>query len=308
MGEAVLETHSLSKKYNTSFALKDCSITIERGQIYGLVGKNGAGKTTLMRLICGQSGATSGTLALFGKSDGRALVESRTRIGCMIETPAFYPNLSAKKNLKIYCMKKGIPETGQINEILQFVGLTEAGRKHFSQFSLGMKQRLGLALALLGNPEFLVLDEPTNGLDPIGIAEMRDMIVKLNREKNVTVLLSSHILKEMSMMATHYGFIDRGRVLAQLSAVELMNRCQEAIRLKVSETERACAVLEQFCGCSNYRVLTEGEILCYDNVEHPEQLNRELVENGVEVYALTNEGRDLEKFFIDLVRGGTAHA
>lgn len=308
MGEAVLETRSLSKKYNASFALKDCSITIERGQIYGLVGKNGAGKTTLMRLICGQSGATSGTLALFGKSDGRALVESRTRIGCMIETPAFYPNLSAKKNLKIYCMKKGIPETGQINEILQFVGLAEAGRKHFSQFSLGMKQRLGLALALLGNPEFLVLDEPTNGLDPIGIAEMRDMIVKLNREKHVTVLLSSHILKEMSMMATHYGFIDRGRVLAQLSAAELMNRCQEAIRLKVSETGRACAVLEQVCGCQNYRVLTKGEILCYDNVEHPEQLNRELVENGVEVYALTNEGRDLEKFFIDLVKGGTAHA
>lgn len=308
MGEAVLETRSLSKKYNASFALKDCSITIERGQIYGLVGKNGAGKTTLMRLICGQSSATSGALALFGKSDGRALVESRTRIGCMIETPAFYPNFSAKKNLKIYCMKKGIPETGQINEILRFVGLAEAGRKHFSQFSLGMKQRLGLALALLGNPEFLVLDEPTNGLDPIGIAEMRDMIVKLNREKNVTVLLSSHILKEMSMVATHYGFIDRGRVLAQLSGLELMNRCQEAIRLKVRETERACAVLEQFCGCSNYRVLTEGEILCYDNVEHPEQLNRELVENGVEVYALTNEGRDLEKFFIDLVEGGAAHA
>lgn len=308
MGEAVLETRSLTKKYNASFALKDCSITIERGQIYGLVGKNGAGKTTLMRLICGQSNPTSGTLALFGKSDGRALVESRTRIGCMIETPAFYPNFSAKKNLKIYCMKKGIPETGQINEILQFVGLAEAGRKHFSQFSLGMKQRLGLALALLGNPEFLVLDEPTNGLDPIGIAEMRDMIVKLNREKNVTVLLSSHILKEMSMVATHYGFIDRGRVLAQLSAAELMNRCQEAIRLKVSETGRACAVLEQVCGCQNYRVLTKGEILCYDNVEHPEQLNRELVENGVEVYALTNEGRDLEKFFIDLVKGGAAHA
>lgn len=124
----------------------------------------------------------------------------------------------------------------------------------------------------------------------------------------MTVLLSSHILKEMSMVATYYGFIDRGRVLAQLSVAELMNRCQEAIRLKVSETERACAVLEQFCGCSNYRVLTKGEILCYDNVEHPEQLNRELIENGVEVYALTSEGRDLEKFFIDLVEGGAAHA
>lgn len=308
MEEVVLETRSLSKRYNASFALKDCSITIERGQIYGLVGKNGAGKTTLMRLICGQSNPTSGTLALFGKGGGRALVERRTRVGCMIETPAFYPNFSAKRNLKIYCMKKGIPEAGQIDEILQFVGLAEAGRKRFSQFSLGMKQRLGLALALLGNPEFLVLDEPTNGLDPIGIAEMRDMIVRLNREKNMTVLLSSHILKEMSMVATHYGFIDRGHVLAQLSAAELMHRCREAVRLKVSETERACAVLERFCGCQNYRVLTQGEILCYDNVEHPEQLNRELVENGVEVYTLTNEGRDLEKFFIELLEGGAAHA
>lgn len=157
----------------------------------------------------------------------------------MIEAPAFYPNLSARKNLMTYCMKKGIPETGQINEILQFVGLVEAGRKHFSQFSLAMKQCLGLALALLENSEFQVLDELTNGLDPIGIVEVRDIIVKLNREKNVTVLLSSYILKEMSMVVTHYDFIDRGRVLDQLSAVERINHCQEAIRLKVSETGRA---------------------------------------------------------------------
>lgn len=308
MGEAILETRGLSKRYSASFALQDCSITIERGQIYGLIGKNGAGKTTLMRLICGQSRPTSGEILLFGNRDHRTLVEHRTRIGCMIEAPAFYPSFSAKKNLKIYCMKKGLPETAQIDEILQFVGLSGARRKPFSQFSLGMKQRLGLALALLGNPEFLVLDEPTNGLDPIGIAEIRDRIVKLNRERNVTVLLSSHILKEVASVATHYGFLDRGRVLAQLSAAELMERCRDAVKIRVDNTERACAVLEQVCGCKNYRVLPKGESLCHDNAEHPEQLNRELMENGVQVYALANEGRDLEKFFIDLIGGESAYA
>lgn len=308
MGEAILQTLSLSKRYDASFVLKDCSITIERGQIYGLVGKNGAGKTTLMRLICGQSNPSSGRVWLFGSSDPSTLVESRTRIGCMIESPAFYPNFSARKNLKIYCMKKGIPENGQIDEILDFVGLGDAGRKRYSQFSLGMKQRLGLALALLGNPEILVLDEPTNGLDPIGIAQMREMIVKLNREKNVTVLLSSHILKEMSMVATNYAFIDRGQILAELSASELMERCRDAVAIRVSDTARACAILEQVCGCKEYRVLAQGEILCYDGVDHPEQLNRELVENGVEVFSLSHEGRDLEKFFIDLIKGGDGHA
>ena len=308
MGEAILATRNLTKRYNASFALKDCSITIERGQIYGLVGQNGAGKTTLMRLICGQSFPSTGGVSLFGSTNEHDLIENRKRIGCMIETPAFYPYYSAKKNLKIYCMKKGIPIAGQIDEILHYVGLSDAGRKPFSQFSLGMKQRLGLALALLGNPDFLVLDEPTNGLDPIGIAEIRELIVKLNKEKNVTVLLSSHILKEMSMIATHYGFIEGGKILMECSANELMKQCKDAIAIHVNNTERACAVLEQVCGCKNYRVKADGIIQCYDNVQHPEQLGRELVENGIEVYSLANEGRDLEKFFIDLVRGGGNHA
>lgn len=308
MGEVILQTHGLSKRYGAALALDGCSLTVERGQICGLVGKNGAGKTTLMRLICGQSLPTGGSLSLFGASGGPALVESRTRIGCMIETPAFYPGLSAEKNLRLCCMKKGLPEQGQIGDLLRFVGLAEAGRKPFSRFSLGMKQRLGLALALLGSPELLVLDEPTNGLDPIGIAEMREMILRLNRERNVTVLLSSHILKEMSLTATHYAFLDQGRLLARLSRAELMERCREAVRLRVRDRARACAVLEQVCGCRNYRVLAEGEILCYDRVEHPEHLNRELVENGVEVCELTCVGRDLEKFFLDLVKGGGSHA
>lgn len=308
MRDIVLSTENLSKRYNSLYALKDCSLSIERGQVYGLVGKNGAGKTTLMRLLCGQSPPTAGTISLFGGAGRRELVENRRRIGCMIETPAFYPNFSAKKNLKIYAMKKGIPAGRQIDELLDFVGLSDAGGKPFSQFSLGMKQRLGLALALLGEPELLVLDEPVNGLDPIGIAEIRGLIIKLNREKNVTVLLSSHILREMVLVATNYGFIDHGRLICQLNAAELHDRCREAVAIRVDNTERASAILEQVCGCKNYCVKTDNTIYCYDGADHPEQLGQELVTNGVLVYSLHTEERDLEQFFINLLEGGDGHA
>jgi ABC-2 type transport system ATP-binding protein len=303
MSDIVISTHKLSKNYGSSHALKNISLTVERGQIYGLVGKNGAGKTTLMRLICGQSLPSSGTLELFGNGDKSGFREARTRIGCIIETPAFYPNLSAKKNLKIYCMKKGLPVTGQIDALLTFVGLSDTGRKRFSQFSLGMKARLGLALALLGNPELLVLDEPTNGLDPIGISQIRELILKLNKERGVTILVSSHILKELGAIATHYGFINRGEMIEQLGAKELVARCKDALAIKVGNTEKACAVLENICGCKDYKILPNNTILCYDGIEHPEQLNRELAENGVEVYSLIQEGKDLEDYFIELLGG-----
>lgn len=308
MDEVILSTKRLSKRYGSVYALKDCTLTVKKGQIYGLVGRNGAGKTTLMRLVCGQSPFSNGEISLFGSTDEQALIENRKRIGCMIEAPAFYPNFSARKNLKLYCMKKGIPKNGQIEEILRFVGLADTGKKPFSQFSLGMKERLGLALALLGNPEFLVLDEPTNGLDPIGIAEIRELVLKLNREKNVTVLLSSHILRELSMISTHYGFIENGRLVAELSAAELSEKCKLSIFVKVDDTAKAVSVLERFCGCKNYRVLNDSVIRIYENIEHPEQINRELAENGVLVYSITNEGKDLEKFFLDLVGEEGANA
>lgn len=308
MTNEVLKTQNLSKKYNSSFAVKDCSITIKQGQIYGLVGKNGAGKTTLMRLICGQSKQTSGNLYLFGNNSKKSLVESRTRIGCMIETPSFYPDLSAKKNLMIYSMKKGIPIDNRIDEILEFVGLSYVKEKPFSKFSLGMKERLGIALALLGNPEFLVLDEPTNGLDPVGIAEIRNLILRLNEEKNITVLLSSHILKEMSMVATYYGFIDKGKIIKELSREELMEKCREALLIEVNNPQSACVILEQFCNCKNYQIINERLIKCYDNVEHPEQINQELVENGLSVYSISSMGKNLEDYFIELLEEGEGNA
>jgi ABC-2 type transport system ATP-binding protein len=307
MSEIVISTRQLSKNYGSFPALKNVSLTVERGQIYGLIGKNGAGKTTLMRLICGQSVPSSGTLRLFQSDKKIDFSEARTRIGCVIEAPAFYPYLSARKNLKIYCMKKGLPVTKQIDELLAFVGLADVGGKRYAQFSLGMKERLGLALALLGSPELLVLDEPTNGLDPIGISQIRELILRLNQERGVTILISSHILKELGQVATRFGFIDRGEMIEQLSAKELRSRCRDALSIQVTDIEKACAVLENICGCQNYRIMPNKTILCYDRIEHPGQLNRELAENGVEVYALTQAGKDLEDYFIALL-GGRASA
>lgn len=302
MSKIVLSTKELSKKYGFSYALNGVSLTLEKGQIYGLVGRNGAGKTSLMRLICGQSRPTSGTLELFNQKEPN-LLEARTRIGCMIETPEFYPNLSAKKNLKIYCMKKGLPVTQHIDELLSLVGLEEAGNKEFSQLSLGMKERLGLAFALMGKPDLLVLDEPIKGLDPLGVSLIRELIIKLNKERGTTILISSNILKELSSIATHYGFIDGGRLIEEVSAGDLHSRCKESVALRVDNVEKACAVLENICSCRDYKIFPDNTIRCYDQAMRPEQVNRELSENGVYVYSIIPEGKDLEDYFISLLGG-----
>ncbi|GAA3410668.1 ABC transporter ATP-binding protein [Paenibacillus hodogayensis] len=306
MSEAILQTMGLAKVYRNTAALQDCSLRVERGQIYGLVGKNGAGKTTLMRLICGQSLPTAGKLSLFGGESKKEIQENRTRIGYMLETPAFFPNFSARKNLDIYCIKKGLPNNGQIDRLLKLVGLEHTKDKKFSHFSLGMKQRLGLALAMLGDPEMLILDEPVNGLDPVGIVQIREILVRLNQEKGVTILISSHLLKELSSIATHYGFIDKGKLIREVSSSTLQQECQNVLRLKVSDPSRACAVLEKICGITKYKVLPGNSIECYELMDHPEQVNRELVTNGIDVYSLTLEGKDLEEYFLDML-GGTEH-
>jgi len=306
MNEVILKTTGLSKTYRKSAALQDCSLSIVRGQIYGLVGKNGAGKTTLMRLICGQSFPTVGEICLFGKKVRKEIEENRTRIGYMLETPAFFPNFSARKNLEIYSIKKGLPINDHIDKLLGFVGLAHTKDKKFSQFSLGMKQRLGLALALLGDPELLILDEPVNGLDPVGIVQIRDILVKLNQERGVTILISSHLLKELSSIATHYGFIDKGRLIREISTTTLQKECQNVLRLKVSDPSRACAILEELCGLKKYKVLPDNIIECYELIEHPEQINRELVTNGIDVYSLNLEGKDLEAYFLEML-GETEH-
>ena len=229
----VLQTKELTKKYRNFQALQGINMNVPKGSIYGLVGRNGAGKTTLIRLICGLQKPTKGSYSLYGiKDTDRKIVLSRRRMGAVVESPAIYMDMTAEDNLKQQCLILGIPTYDSIPELLELVGLQNTGNKKAGNFSLGMKQRLGIAVALVGNPDFLVLDEPINGLDPQGIIEIRELILKLNREYQITVLISSHILDELARLATHYGFVDDGRIVKEISAQELENICQKCLKLK----------------------------------------------------------------------------
>lgn len=239
--EDMLETHALCKRYRNFTALNGLDMHIPKGSIYGFAGRNGAGKTTLIRLICGLQLPTSGGYTLYGvRNTDAATGRCRRRMGAVVESPAIYPDMTAEENLRQQALVLGLPSDGGAKALLQLVGLGDTGRKKAKNFSLGMRQRLGIAIALTDSPELLVLDEPVNGLDPQGIIEMRELILKLNREQGITVLISSHILDELSHLATHYGFIDGGRMVKEMSAGELEARCRKCMRLDVSDT-RACA-------------------------------------------------------------------
>lgn len=302
MPEQILRTRKLTKKYGTFSAVDDLSFSIQKGDIYGLVGQNGAGKTTLMKMIGGMTVPTSGKLELFGQTSERGLIRARLRIGCMIEAPEFFPYLSATENLEYYRIQKGISEAKRIREVLHFVGLADTGRKKYRNFSMGMKQRLGLALAIMGSPDLVILDEPINGLDPMGIAEFRDIIWKLNRECKTTVLLSSHILGELSQIATAYGFINRGRLVEQVSAKELTEKCKRRLVIKVNDTEEAARILRDELSCTQYEI-RDSIVLVDQYIDTPEVLTDTLVKNGIQVSELTTTGLNLEQYFINLVGG-----
>ena len=238
MSNTVLETINLTKKYKKFIALDNASITIKKSDIYGLIGRNGAGKTTLMKVITTLTNKTSGEFKLFDSSDSE-LTESKRRIGCLIENPAFFPNMSAYKNLKYYAIQKGIIDEKQIDEALELVNLNEVKNKKFKTFSLGMKQRLGIALAILDNPDFIILDEPINGLDPIGISDLRETFKKLNEERDITILISSHILSELYAVATKFCIIEKGKVIKELTKEELDLECSKCIVIKTDKIGRA---------------------------------------------------------------------
>lgn len=228
--EYVLETSGLCKRYRGFAALNGLDMHIPKGAIYGFVGRNGAGKTTLIRLICGLQEPTGGSFTLYGARNTDAKIErSRRRMGAVVETPSIYMDMTAEENIRQQYLVLGIPSEDGITGLLQLVGLDDTGKKKAKNFSLGMRQRLGIAVALAGSPDFLVLDEPVNGLDPQGIIEMRELILKLNRERGITVLISSHILDELARLATHYGFIDGGRMVKEMSAEELEAHCRKCI-------------------------------------------------------------------------------
>lgn len=296
----VLHTEALTKKFNGKAAVSGVNLTVRQGDIYGLIGKNGAGKTTLMKTVCGLLAPTSGSYTLF---DGGNVLRSSKRIGCMIEEPTIYKSLSAYDNLLYYNKLLGITDNSNIDRILELVGLSDADNKKSGHFSLGMKQRLALGIALLGDPDFLILDEPINGLDPTGIKEVRDLIERLVRERGMTVLISSHILGELSKLATRYGIIDNGVLIDEFSAEELDERCRSNISATVDDVKKASFVLSEYLREDEYTVFPEGKVRIYGHTDESAKINTMLVQGGVAVSELTVSGEDLERYFIETVGG-----
>ncbi len=303
--EYVLETHALTKTYKRFTALDGLTMRIPKGAIYGFVGRNGAGKTTLIRLICGLQTPTSGSYSLYGVPyDTKEIARSRVRMGAVVETPSIYLDMTAADNIREQYRVLGVPSDEGIAELLTLVGLTDTGKKAAKHFSLGMRQRLGIAIALAGNPDFLVLDEPINGLDPQGIVEMRELILKLNRERAITVLISSHILDELSRLATHYGFIDGGRMIREMSAEEVEMRCRKCVRVEVSDTKPLARVLTKMG--IEYRIEDEARADIYADVPVT-SLVEALSAEHCTVYAMREQDESLESFYMNLV-GGERHA
>lgn len=297
----VLRTNALSKSYKNFKALNGLSMNVPKGAIYGFVGKNGAGKTTLIRLICGLQEPTSGDFTLYDrKNTDKEIVKSRRRMGAVVETPSIYLDMTAEDNLKQQYRILGLPSFDGVVDILKLVGLDDTGKKKARNFSLGMRQRLGIAVALAGDPDFLVLDEPANGLDPQGIIEIRELIMKLNQEQQITVLISSHILDELSKFATHYGFIDNGRIVKEMSAEELEAACRKCVRMEVGSTRALARVLDDME--IDYKILTDSAADVYAKV-NVSRLAAALAKENCEIISMQERDESLESYYVGLVGG-----
>lgn len=297
--EYILKTESLTKKYGNRAVVNNVNMTIKKGDIYGFIGKNGAGKTTLMRMVLSMANTTSGSFQLF---EGLSPKEAGKKIGSLIEAPGLYQNKTAFENMKQFALLTDSTDS-EINEILEYVGLANTGNKKVKNFSLGMRQRLGIAITMLGNPEFLVLDEPVNGLDPAGMKEVRELIIRLNQERGITVLISSHLLEELSKMATVYGIINNGVLVEEISADELEKKSQKKLLIEVNQIEKAIELLKQ--ASISEADITSGEdtIILRNNIENSAQLNRLLVENGIEVSRLEIVNESLENYMVKKIGG-----
>lgn len=305
LSDLLLSTSGLTKQYGHQKAVNGVDIHIKKGSIYGFIGRNGAGKTTFLKMISGLSSPTSGEMELFGYR-GRELRNVRSRVGCLIETPGLYGDMTAAENIKVKCKLFGMKQAGYIEDILETIGLEQTGKKKAKHFSLGMKQRLGIGLALVGEPDLLVLDEPINGLDPQGIVEVRDTILRLQQERNMTIIISSHILEELSKIATHYGIIHNGNLLQELTREELMKRCSERIEITLDQADRAIPVLDDM-GFTNYQVVDKNHIHVFERLNDCAILNRNLVMADVMIRGLTITSEELESYFLNLT-GGAANA
>ncbi|WP_066189958.1 ATP-binding cassette domain-containing protein [Gracilibacillus timonensis] len=306
MSDYILKTKQLTKIYKSGVALDHINLSIKKGEIYGFIGQNGAGKSTMLRLVAGLAFSSSGSVELFGNDDPKALPEAQKRMGAIIENPAIFPDMTAYQNLAVQRLQKGIPGEESMQETLDLIGLSNTGKKKVKNFSLGMKQRLGLGLALLSDPEFLILDEPTNGLDPMGIVELRELLKKLNQEKGLTVLISSHILSELHQLATNYGMIHKGRLLEELTAEELDEKCRQHLQIKVDQPSKAVIVLEEELSTTDFEVMPDGMIKLYHHTDDVRRVSRALTSHDLVIEHLSQNGDSLESYFAKLV-GGAEH-
>ena len=300
--EIILETNNLVKKYKDFKALNQTNIHIEKGSIYGLIGKNGAGKTTLIRVICGLQEPTSGSYTIYGvKNSNNGIANVRKRIGSIIETPSIYGEMSAKDNLIVQFKLVGMSNLDDIDSLLKLVGLDKTGKKKAKHFSLGMKQRLGIAIALANNPDFLILDEPINGLDPQGIIEIRELILKLNKEKRITILISSHYLDELSKIATHYGFLDNGTIIKEISSRELSQKLEHKFILKVNNQDNFIKYFEE--NKISYEIVDNKTINIY-NEHNLSKFISELSKKNLIADDIHEQEESLESYYMNLLGGG----
>ncbi len=296
----VIKTENLSKFYKNKAAVDSVNVSVRQGDIYGLIGKNGAGKTTLFKIILGLAKPDNGTIELF--NDATSIAESRKKIGYLIEYPSFSAKLTAFENLKYMALQKGCYDEKQIIELIDLVGLGNEIHKKFSAYSLGMKQRLGLAFALLGSPELLILDEPVNGLDPEAIQAVRNLILKLNREKNLTIVISSHLISELSKVADCYGVMANGKLVKEIDETELNEIVKPFIKLVVDDQTKTIDVLKSM-GIENVKLANNGTVYCYDLVNRLSEISKKLAENGIVIFSISANEGDIENYFISLLGG-----
>lgn len=301
MNDILIDVRGLCKQFGKSVVLKDVSFTVKEGMICGLVGPNGAGKTTIMKALGGLIIPTAGSIGLFGETSEKGLAHSRSRMSFMIEIPYAKQNMTARENLEKLRLQKGLPDRSRIDEVLSLVGLADAGKKLVKNFSLGMKQRLGIAGALLTKPELMVLDEPINGLDPEGIVEIREMLLKLNREEHMTIIISSHILSELSLLCSDYLFIRHGELIESLSAEQLKRKCHEYYHIRTDNDSLVPVVLQNKLGITDIEVEKDGSVRVFESLDDMRRISRTLYENGITPVELHLKDADLESYYMDLV-------
>lgn len=303
MSEYVIETNGLTKEYDGVKVVNDVGIHLRKGKIYGLLGRNGAGKTTIMKMILGLTSVTSGDISVFGNAVAQYDKKILSRIGAIIETPGFYPNLTGTENLEIFARLRGLKEKDTVKKALEVVGLPYADKKTFAKYSLGMKQRLGIANAIMHDPELLILDEPTNGLDPIGIAEVREFLKKLCEESNKTILISSHILSEIALLADDIGIIHKGVLLEEESMEELEKKTGSYFALQVSDALKTISILESRFKISDYSVLDNNVIHLFEESVNMSEINKAIIENGIDVLSSASCNKTLEDYFREITGG-----